>query len=40
LTEVAADVNEAEMSQSLLGMSFLSRLSGYDVRGGELTLHP
>jgi aspartyl protease family protein len=40
LTEVAAEVNEAEMSQSLLGMSFLSRLGGYDVRNGELTLHP
>ena len=40
LTEVAADVNAADMSQSLLGMSFLSRLSGYDVRNGELTLHP
>ena len=40
LTEVAAEVNEAEMSQSLLGMSFLSRLSGYDVRNGEMTLHP
>jgi aspartyl protease family protein len=40
LTEVAAEVNSADMSQSLLGMSFLSRLSGYDVHNGELTLHP
>jgi aspartyl protease family protein len=40
LTDVAAEVNQADMSQSLLGMSFLSRLSGYEVRGGELTLHP
>jgi len=40
LTEVTAEVNAADMSQSLLGMSFLSRLSGYDVRNGELTLHP
>lgn len=40
LTDVAAEVNEAEMSQSLLGMSFLSRIGGYDVRNGRLTLHP
>jgi aspartyl protease family protein len=40
LSDVAAEVNEAEMSQSLLGMSFLSRIGGYEVRNGELTLHP
>jgi len=38
LTDVAASVNEAPMSSSLLGMSFLDRLSGYEVRGGTLTL--
>jgi len=40
MTDLAAEVNYADMSQSLLGMSFLSRLSGYEVHGGELTLHP
>jgi len=40
LTDLAAEVNEADMSQSLLGMSFLSRIGGYDVRNGQLTLHP
>ena len=39
LTDVAAEVNEAEMSQSLLGMSFLSRI-GFDAHDGKLTLHP
>jgi aspartyl protease family protein len=40
LTDVAAAVNEADMDRSLLGVSFLSRLGGYDVRGDRLTLHP
>ncbi|MCH7542352.1 MAG: TIGR02281 family clan AA aspartic protease [Proteobacteria bacterium] len=39
LANVAASVNGAEMSQSLLGMSFLNRLSAYEVRGDVLTLH-
>lgn len=38
LTEVAASVNGAEMSESLLGMTFLSRLSGFEVSGDRLTL--
>jgi aspartyl protease family protein len=38
LADVAASVNGAEMSESLLGMSFLSRLSGFEVRGDNLTL--
>ncbi|MEX0696441.1 MAG: TIGR02281 family clan AA aspartic protease [Dongiaceae bacterium] len=38
LAGVAASVNEAEMTYSLLGMSFLGRLGGYDVRGDTLTL--
>jgi aspartyl protease family protein len=37
---VRASVNGAEMSSSLLGMSFLNRLSGYDVRDGRLILRP
>ena len=39
LANVAASVNGAPMNQSLLGMSFLNRLSGYEVRGDVLTLH-
>ena len=39
-TRVSASVNGAEMEQSLLGMSFLNRLSGYEVRGGLLILKP
>ncbi len=39
LADVAASVNGAPMNQSLLGMSFLNRLSGYEVRGDVLTLH-
>ena len=38
LVDVAASVNGAEMSESLLGMSFLSRLSGFEVSGDRLTL--
>ena len=38
LTDVAASVNGAAMSESLLGMSFLSRLSGFEVSGDKLTL--
>ena len=39
LANVAASVNGAPMNQSLLGMSFLNRLSGYEVRGNVLTFH-
>lgn len=38
LQNVRASVNQAELSGSLLGMSFLSRLSGYEVNGDRLTL--
>ena len=40
IADVRASVNEAEMNHSLLGMSFLSRLSGYEVSGNRLTLKP
>ncbi len=33
-------VNQGELDVSLLGMSFLNQLSGYEVRGGLLTLYP
>jgi aspartyl protease family protein len=39
LANVTASVNGAPMNQSLLGMSFLNRLSAYEVRGDVLTLH-
>ena len=38
LTDVAASVNQAPMAGSLLGMSFLGRLSAYEVSNGSLTL--
>lgn len=38
LRDVRASVNRAEMDTSLLGMSFLGRLSGYEVKNGALTL--
>lgn len=38
VADVAASVNEAPMGRSLLGMTFLGRLSGYEVRGDTLTL--
>jgi aspartyl protease family protein len=37
---IAASVNDAPMSESLLGMSFLDRLSGFEVRGDSLILRP
>lgn len=40
LEDVRASVNRAEMPGSLLGMSFLGRLGGYEVRDGVLTLRP
>ncbi len=36
--DVRASVNGADMSRSLLGMSFLGRLGGYEVRDGKLIL--
>ena len=33
-------VNQGELDISLLGMSFLNQLSGYEVRDGLLTLYP
>lgn len=38
LTDVRAVVNGAAMQQSLLGMSFLGRLAGYEVSRDTLTL--
>lgn len=40
LADVRASVNSAEMNRSLLGMSFLSRLSGFEVTDGTLVLRP
>ena len=37
---VRAAVNQAAIAHSLLGMSFLERLQGYDFRDGTLTLRP
>ena len=37
--DVDASVNSAPMGVSLLGMSFLERLSGYRVRGDRLVLY-
>ena len=39
LTNIEASVNEHDTDGSLLGMSFLGRLSGYQVSGNTLTLH-
>jgi aspartyl protease family protein len=39
IANVTASVNGAEMDRSLLGMSFLNRLTSYEVRGNVLTLH-
>lgn len=38
--DVPGIVNGGELSVSLLGMSFLSRLSGFEVRGDRLYLNP
>lgn len=38
--DVKASVNSGEMDGSLLGMSFLSRLSGFTVEGDKLILKP
>lgn len=40
LRDVRASVNSANMNRSLLGMSFLERLSGYEVQGNSLYLKP
>ncbi len=40
MENVRASVNSAPMSHSLLGMSFLERLGGYQVEGDRLTLRP
>lgn len=40
LRDVRASVNEADMEKSLLGMSFLENLEGYEVKRGILTLWP
>ncbi len=37
--EVEASVNESPMGISLLGMTFLGRLEGYQVQDGELILY-
>lgn len=38
--QVEGFVNQGELDTSLLGMSFLNRLSGYEVKNGLLTLYP
>lgn len=38
LFDLGASVNEAPLSVSLLGMSFLERLASYEVRDGRLVL--
>lgn len=40
VSDVRASVNSGEMDGSLLGMSFLSRLSGFTVEGDRLILRP
>jgi aspartyl protease family protein len=37
--DIDASVNEAEMQNSLLGMSFFKRLESYEVKNDVLTLH-
>jgi aspartyl protease family protein len=39
LSNVAASVNEAPMGGSVLGMSFLGRLGGFEISKGSLTMH-
>jgi aspartyl protease family protein len=39
MTDVVAVVDRQNTMTSLLGMSFLSRLQGYEVSAGALTLH-
>lgn len=40
LKGIRASVNSVEMNISLLGMSFLNRLSGFEVSGDHLVLRP
>ena len=40
MEEVRASINGKYMARSLLGMSFLKRLSGYEVTSGSLILYP
>jgi len=40
LNDVSASVNKSEMGRSLLGMSFLNRLSGFEIKGNSLILKP
>ena len=40
ITDMRAYVNGADLTHSLLGMSFLDELSGYEVRGNQLLLRP
>lgn len=39
LNNIGASVNEAEMRNSLLGMTFFKRLKGYEVKNDVLTLY-
>lgn len=39
LSQVEASVNDGPLDVSLLGMSFLRRLKGYEVRNGRLVLY-
>jgi aspartyl protease family protein len=39
LEGIRASVNEAEMRESLLGMTFFYRLEKYEVRNNVLTLY-
>ena len=40
IEQVEGFVNQGDLDISLLGMSFLNRLSGYEVKNGLLTLYP
>jgi aspartyl protease family protein len=40
LSHVPVSINQADMSQSLLGMAFLRRLDSFEFRHGELILRP
>lgn len=40
LNNIDSSVMKINMGHSLLGMTFLKRLSGYEVRSGVLTLYP
>ena len=39
LYDVRASVPDSELRHSLLGMSFLNRIGGFEVRDGVLTLY-